>query len=103
MNKIVYLQADLKYGKHILDEINGKTVLDYTLNAISKLVGVEKVVCGVYSCAENEKLIEQLNGYNVKIIRSKEENVTKRMMDSLRDEKEGVVIRICADQCLLDA
>ena len=97
---VVYIQADLRYGAMLLDEVKGESVVERTVR-LAKQLKSNKIVCGIYNIAENIPLAEQLKEQGVDVILSDEENVTKRMLDVVENEREHVV-RITGDQCLLD-
>ncbi|MBQ9926406.1 MAG: hypothetical protein IJO65_00385 [Lachnospiraceae bacterium] len=97
----VYIQADLRYGKFLLEKVGVKKVIEKTLQSAREL-DADNVICGVYDTIENLPLIEILKDNDVEVILSDEENVTKRMLESLQKVKAGSIVRIAGDQCLLD-
>lgn len=102
MDKIIYLQCDMRYNPYLLNKMDGKTVIEHTLDKICELSEKTIVSGGIYDCVENRKLVEVLLKRNVNVILSNEENVTKRMINTLRLVKTDYVIRVGGDMCLLD-
>lgn len=99
---IVYIQIDLRYNKWLLKVINGKSVLENTLEKIRSL-NADKIIAGIYNCEENAALIEILREIGgVEVIISEEGNVNLRFVDLMIKEDAGYIIRIGGDQVLLD-
>lgn len=101
MGNIFYLQCDMRYNPYMLEKINGKTAIEYTLDKVQEL-GQGEIVAGIYRCDENIELIKLLESKRVKVIISDIINVTERMIDAVRYTISNYVIRIGGDMCLLD-
>lgn len=101
MNKVIYLQCDMRYNPYMLYQIDGEVALQRTLNKVREL-GENHIVAGIYDCDENKDLIELLRRNDVAVQISNEENVTKRMIDVVRTSEADYVIRVSGDMCLLD-
>ena len=100
---LIYLQCDVRYNQWLLKKINGRCVVEHTIDRCKKL-GDEacNIIAGIYDCPENKKLIEILmqNGVDVRV--TNEENVTVRFLNILIGETGKYVIRVGGDQCLID-
>lgn len=98
---IIYIQADLRYNKWLLQKILNKSVLEYTLDRIKKL-SCQKIVAGVYQCDENRDLINALKFGGVEVLLSNDEDVNSRFVNSMITENMEYIIRVSADQVFLD-
>lgn len=99
---IAFLQCDLRFNRYLLDEIGGVTVVEHTINKVKKL-DCKKIIAGVYNCKENFKLIEVLNKFSgIQLVKSNENNVNRRFMEVCLKENADYIIRVGADQVLLD-
>lgn len=99
---IIYLQCDVRYNKWLLEKIEDKYVIEYTIERC-KLIQDGQIIAGVYACPENAELAGILVKRDVIVKNVEEENVTKRFLDIALKEKADYVIRVGGDQCLLDA
>lgn len=102
---IVYLQADSRYNRWLFQKIDGMSVLEHTLNKIQKL-NCDKVVAGIYSCAENNLLIKTLENREsegrINVVLSEDENVNSRFVNLMTEESADYILRVGADQIFLD-
>lgn len=97
---VIYIQCDARYNSILLEKVGDNTVIRQTIE-LARKIGPYRIITSVFECDENILLIKELNQINdVKLIKSKEENVTKRFLNTVLNEK-GFVIRICGDQMLL--
>lgn len=101
MNTVIYLQCDMRYNPYMLWQIAGEVVLQRTLDRVYEL-GINNVIAGVYDCDENKELVELLLENGVTVQKSDEENVTKRMINSIDTAEVDYIVRVCGDMCLLD-
>lgn len=99
---IVYLQADMRYNNWLLETINNKNIIEYTLDKIREL-GCGKIVAGIYICNDNRKLVELLKKKGgVELELSRDENVNSRFVDLMLKEEAEYIIRVGGDQIFLD-
>lgn len=98
---IAYVQCDCKYNKWLLEKIEDKYVVEYTIERAMQL-GCKKIVAGIYECDENERLVAALGKLGVEVILSDEENVNIRFLDIVTSENADYVVRIGGDQVLID-
>lgn len=98
---ITYLQCDCRYNKWLLEKINGKLVIEHTVDRIRKLE-CKKIIAGIYKCNENEQLIQVLKKLGISVVISNEKNVNIRFLELVIKENADYVIRISGDQVLLD-
>lgn len=104
MDNIVYLQCDVRFNQWLLDKIDNKCVVEYTIDRCKKISGGGiKLIAGIYNCSENAVLMETLEKHGVDVRISKEEDVNKRFLDIVTNESAEYVIRVGGDQCLCDA
>lgn len=98
---IVYLQCDARFNQWLLESVSGQYVIEHTISR-SKELNCEKIIAGIYNCQENIKLSEVLikNGVDVRF--QDEENVNKRFLDIVCEEKTDFIVRVGGDQLLID-
>lgn len=101
---LIYLQCDCRFNRWMMEEINGRNVIDYTIERCKKIGGGKcEIISGIYDCIENQELIEVLLKNGVNVIKADEENVNKRFLDIVCQKNIGeYVVRVSGDQCLLD-
>lgn len=101
---IIYLQCDARFNKWLLEKIDGKYVIQHTIERCMKIGREEKcdIIAGMYDCVENNKLVNVLREQNVKVKISDEEDVNRRFLDLVSQENADYVIRVGGDQCLID-
>lgn len=98
----VYLQVDLRFNSWLLSTIDGKKVIEYTLDRVKKLK-CTKIIAGIYDCKENENLVEELKRLGgVQIILSGDEDVNSRFVNLMVKENVKYIIRVGGDQIFLD-
>lgn len=102
---IVYLQCDVRYNKWLLEKIEGKYVIQHTIERCMEICQKSKcyIMAGVYDCIENSQIIDILKTSGIKTIISSERDVNRRFLDCVVNEKADYVIRVGGDQCLIDS
>lgn len=101
MEAMIYIQCDARFNDFLLANIDGKKVIEHTINRVKK-IGMFPIVTSIYECSENTELINCLTQMdNVEVHLSNEEDVTKRFIDTII-KKSGYIIRVGGDQVLLD-
>lgn len=97
---IVYLQCDTRYNQWLLKPIQGKRVIEHTIDKCKKL-NCGRLIAAIFDCKENRELIDILKHNGVNVIMSKEDDVNKRFLQTVVKE-EGFVVRVGGDQLLMD-
>ncbi len=87
-NVIAYIQADIRYNPYLLKEINGKKLIEHTVNRLLKYVEIDKVIMNLYDCEDNQELL-YLNNISdkIKVTLSSIENVAERMIESIKKRR----------------
>ncbi|MBY6800475.1 hypothetical protein EXM98_14130 [Clostridium botulinum] len=98
-NVIAYIQADIRYNPYLLKEINGKKLIEHTVNRLLKYVEIDKVIMNLYDCEDNQELL-YLNNISdkIKVTLSSIENVAERMIESIKKEESNLILRVSGDQ-----
>lgn len=99
---VVYLQADCRYNEWILLPMCDKEFAIENTIERAKKIKADKIVANIYDCEENLMLKKILENNGVAVILSKEELVNRRFLATCCEEESSYVIRVCADQVLLD-
>lgn len=100
MDLVIYLQCDMRYNDYLMRTIQGKRVIEHTIDRIKSFYGWSKILAGLYDCAENRTLGEVLSSAGIKVQYSDEEHVTKRFIESVINREEKYVVRVAGDQML---
>lgn len=81
MSVICILQVDKRYDEFLFEKINGKEVIKYTIDQVSKINNINKIIITTYNCEENKEFLE-LCKYNpyIEVEYSKEENLSERFI-----------------------
>ncbi len=98
---IVYLQCDARFNQWLMKKINGKNIIEYTIQK-AKALNCQKIIAGIYECDENRELISILNRGGVSVKLSKED-VNIRFLNIATNENAEYVIRMGGDQILADS
>lgn len=77
-------------------------MVQHTINRVKKL-NCEKIIAGIYDCAENVALAQVLRSEGVMVRISDDENVDLRFLNCVMEENADYIIRVSGDQCLYDA
>lgn len=103
MSVICILQVDKRYDEFLFEKINGKEVIKYTIDQVSKINNINKIIITTYNCEENKEFLE-LCKYNpyIEVEYSKEENLSERFIKICKKYDGKIVMRILGTQCFLD-
>jgi len=99
---IIYIQCDVRYNDYIMREIEGETVLEYAVLNAKELGKGQTLMTCLYDCAENKKLGKIMEFHGVNVTYSDENHVNKRFIQSVINSGYKYVIRVAADQLLLN-
>lgn len=99
---LIYLQCDSRFNRWLLEKIGERRVVEHTVDKCKRIQCDGKIIAGVYNCPENLKLAEILIENGVIVKYSEEENVNRRFLEIVIEERTDYVIRVGGDQCLLD-
>jgi len=85
-----------------MKEIAGKPLLSYVLKRVSKAQSLHDIILATSSRSENDPLCTLAKTQSVKIYRGSEEDVLSRFIDVAHAFEADIVVRVCADNPLVD-
>lgn len=103
MSRVAYIQADLTKNPYLTEEIEGKTIIEHTIDSLAKILDQKDI----YICLHRNKVNLALDFLKIMYPKinlhySKEQNAGKRMVEVLKYIKPQVILRVTADQIFLD-
>jgi spore coat polysaccharide biosynthesis protein SpsF (cytidylyltransferase family)/precorrin-6B methylase 2 len=105
MKKMIFVQADSRYNKFLLEKIKDKEIIKYTIDKVKEIRNVDKIIISTFKCEENKRFKELLNYQNDIILEySEDENLTRRFMECIRKYSDiDIIIRVSGEQMFLDS
>lgn len=88
-------------GKSILD-IAGKPLLEYVLMRVSRAETLHGTILAIPSGKENDPLCSVAQLHHIPVYRGSEEDVLSRYVEAARTAEADIVVRVCADNPLVD-
>lgn len=88
-------------GKSIM-EIAGKSLLEYVLMRVSRAETLHGVILAIPSGKENDPLCSVAQLQCIPVFRGSEEDVLSRYIEVARAAEADIVVRVCADNPLID-
>lgn len=83
--------------------LHGKPLIEWVVRRVQKSKLLDEVVVAIPISKDNDVLARNLKELNVKVFRGSESNVLNRFFESVKGENTTHVVRICADNPLIDA
>jgi len=83
-------------------DLAGFPIIDWVLTRSKQCKLIDKIVLATSKLEENNYLIEFANKHLIQSFRGSENNVLSRFLDIASNEKADIIVRICADNPLLD-
>jgi len=108
MNKkkiIVIVQARLgstRLPYKMLLSLHGKPIIEWVLKRVNKSKLIDDIIVAIPSSEDNNILEKYIIELGFKVFRGSEDNVLNRFYESVKDSKPGNIIRVCADNPLID-
>ena len=103
MSTLAYVQADMVKKPYLLKEIDGKRVIEHTINGLLEIKEIDEIVMCLHNNPHNFALNYLPDKYlSLSIHYSKEQNAGKRMLEVLKDKNPTTIIRVTGDQIMLD-
>ena len=108
MNKkknIVIVQARLgstRLPYKMLLSLHGKPIIEWVLKRVEKSKLIDDIIVAIPSSEDNNILEKYIVELGFKIFRGSEDNVLNRFYESVKEYKPDNIIRVCADNPLID-
>jgi len=83
-------------------DLAGFPIIDWVLTRTKQCKLIDKIVLATSKSKENNYLIEFANKHMVQSFIGSEDNVLSRFLDIASNEKADIIVRICADNPLVD-
>ena len=105
MKKVGIIQARLnskRLPNKMLMNLGNIKILDWVIHRVKKSKHLDEIVVAIPETKENDILEDFLDKKNCKLFRGSENDVLGRFFNVARKYKADIIIRICADNPLID-
>lgn len=106
MNKVIgVIQARLgstRLPYKMMLSLHGKPIIEWVVKRVKKSKLLDDLIIAIPITEDNDILEKYLKELNVKVYRGSEGNVLERFYEAAKDETATHVVRICADNPLID-
>ncbi|PHM16573.1 MAG: spore coat biosynthesis protein F [Sulfuricurvum sp. PD_MW2] len=83
--------------------LHGKPIIEWVIKRVQKSTLLDDVIVAIPMSEENDILEHYIMKLGVKVFRGSESNVLERFYNSVKHENASHIIRVCADNPLIDA
>jgi len=87
----------------MLLSLHGKPIIEWVINRVKKSKLLDDIVVAIPNSKENDILEKEITRLGVRIFRGSEDNVLNRFYESVKDSGASHIVRVCADNPLIDA
>lgn len=82
--------------------LHGKPIIEWVIRRTQKSKLLDDIIVAIPESEDNDMLAKYIVELGVKVYRGSESNVLNRFYESVKEEKVTNIIRICADNPLID-
>ena len=82
--------------------LHGKPIIEWVVRRVQKSQLLDDLIVAVPISEDNDILAKYLQELNVKVFRGSESDVLNRFYESVKNENATQIVRICADNPLID-
>ncbi len=82
--------------------LHGKPLIEWVITRVKKSKLLDKIIVAVPESEDNDVLSKYIQEMNIEVFRGDESNVLNRFYQSVKNENTKYVVRICADNPLID-
>jgi spore coat polysaccharide biosynthesis protein SpsF len=82
--------------------LHGKPLIEWVIKRVQKSKFLDDLIVAIPISEDNNILARYIEELNVKVFRGSENNVLNRFYESVKEENATQIIRICADNPLID-
>lgn len=82
--------------------LHGKPLIEWVIKRVQKSQLLDDIIVAIPISEDNDILAKYIEELNVKIYRGSESNVLNRFYESVKEENATQIVRICADNPLID-
>jgi len=82
--------------------LHGKPLIEWVIKRVQRSTLLDELIIAIPASKDNDILAKYLQELNVKVFRGSESNVLSRFYEAVKDENVTHIVRICADNPLID-
>lgn len=86
----------------VIKPIKGVPLIGYTIERLKKSKYIDEIILATSDKEQDDKLVDVVNQYNIKIFRGSEENVLERYVQCCKKYNGDIIIRITGDCPFVD-
>lgn len=105
MRNIAIVQARLgstRLPYKMMISLHGKPIIEWVLHRVKKSKLLDDIIVAIPESEDNEVLAKYIDELGIKVFRGSESNVLNRFYEAVKNENATNIIRICADNPLID-
>lgn len=82
--------------------LHGKPIIEWVIRRVQKSKLLDDIIVAIPISEDNDVLAKHITELGVKVYRGSESNVLNRFYESVKDKDATHIVRICADNPLID-
>lgn len=82
--------------------LHGRPIIEWVIKRVEKSKLIEDIIVAIPDGEDNNILKKYIEKLGVKVYRGSENNVLKRFYNAVENEKYSHIVRVCADNPLID-
>lgn len=82
--------------------LHGKPIIEWVIRRVQKSLLLDDIVVAIPESEDNDVLAKYIVELGIKVFRGSESNVLNRFFKAAKDENATHIVRICADNPLID-
>ena len=82
--------------------LHGRPIIEWVVKRVQSSILLDDIIVAIPSTRANDILEKFLKKFNIKIFRGSENNVLNRFYESVKELLPSEIVRICADNPLID-
>lgn len=105
MKTVAIIQARLgstRLPYKMMLSLHGKPIIEWVIKRVQKSKKLDDIVVAIPISQENDILENYIKKLGVKVYRGSESNVLNRFYEAVKNENATHIVRICADNPLID-
>lgn len=105
MKKIAIIQARLGSTRlpcKMMLSLHGKPIIEWVIRRVQKSQLLDDIILAIPISEDNDVLAKYITELGVKVYRGSESNVLNRFYEAVKNENATHIVRICADNPLID-
>lgn len=106
MKTVAIIQARIgstRLPNKMMLSLHGKPLIEWVVKRVEKSQLLDDIVVAIPVSKANDVLAKYIQEFGVKVFRGSENNVLNRFCESVKDMQATHIVRVCADNPLIDA